>query len=191
MYEIVNPKLCPLLECVLAIVLVLHLALISWMDIRTRRIPNGLVCALVIWGLPYAILSAYGQGTGMVVALQVSAGGALAGVASTLAPLLAWRVFLRVRSNTGKMRSVMSCDTGAEHSGAENACAAKNEPLLLGGGDIKLFGALGVCLGFAVIDVLLLSCAAALVINVVRNRRVFAFGPYIALAAAIVLLGQW
>lgn len=61
----------------------------------------------------------------------------------------------------------------------------------MGGGDIKLLGVTGLYLGFAgTLLTLILSCVLGLVFNVVnRNRenKEFPFGPWIAIASAVVL----
>lgn len=67
----------------------------------------------------------------------------------------------------------------------------------LGGGDVKLLAALGAWLGWMALPrVLLISASAALIVVLVRRvaghlvaGQPFAFGPYLAAAGLIVLLG--
>ena len=78
------------------------------------------------------------------------------------------------------------------HGGAPHARDGGG-PGSIGGGDVKLFGVLGIFLGPAVVRVMLLAnLIAAVSISfavVVGRRRVstFAFGPYITAAVMIVL----
>jgi leader peptidase (prepilin peptidase)/N-methyltransferase len=67
----------------------------------------------------------------------------------------------------------------------------------LGGGDIKLFGVVGLYLGFiGTMFVMVFACLGGLLFNVIsrmkkkenEEEKVFPFGPWIAIAAAFMLL---
>lgn len=58
----------------------------------------------------------------------------------------------------------------------------------MGFGDIKLLGAVALWIGLLVWVALALACVLAVLCEVPRGRRVFAFGPYIAVASVVCLV---
>ena len=130
-------------------------------DIRTRTLPNNQVALLAVLGLIHNLLVTFSLGADVLSTVVGLIISALAIMSLTLALVL-----LPLRA--------FRC----------------GEPPL-GGGDIKLLGSIGLTVGYAVVPIVLFSCLAAIVVNLLLRRATFAFGPYLAVCTAIVLLAQW
>lgn len=138
---------------------------LSVFDARDRRIPNALVLVLALSALVQMGTQApFGGAAGAsVLAFWLGPAGAR----------LAWAAGVIVVAGGAEL--VARNLRGGRHS--------------LGLGDVKLLAAEALWLGEGVLFALALACvSAALVEGLLRRRRAFAFGPYIALASGACLV---
>ena len=168
---------------VLGLVMFGLLGLLSYIDIKTRTLPNKYVLLFAVCGFCYALLIALVQDVSL---LAVASNNVIHAV---LIMLLAMLPALFIRKGK-RVDELSSQESG---SGSVSVAVADGDfsQSLVGGGDIKLLGAIALCMGVLSYGVLFAGCVLALVINVILRRKTFAFGPYLAFCAAVVLVLQW
>lgn len=149
-----------------AIAVAVLLAGIAVCDLRSRRIPNALVIALVaVWALLHLGLCAAG-----VSVEQLPQAASMCGV-----PVWMLGLFRPVDPLKGLI-------TAAVVVGLLSAVAllyekASGKPAM-GAGDVKLIGALALFAGpWRLMVSLMIACAAALVASSIVRRRTFPFAP--------------
>lgn len=147
------------LSCMLLISLAAALIALSFVDARSRHIPNVLSASV-------ALLSVGQMALHDVLGLSV-----LSALVSCF-ERIAWAAILVV--------GLTLCETAwrALHSGSHG----------MGAGDIKLIGALTLWVGPAAPYALIAACILGTMYALVRRRRNFAFGPFLALAFGTCLL---
>lgn len=172
---------------ILAFALLATLAAIAQIDHATRLIPNGLVIAVAVIG------------AGALVAGLVPQSGTSLAAPLDLAPYLGTATGMPAP----ELVQTAFPAAGVTWAGRIGGALVASVPLLLlalaiggfGGGDIKLFAALGLCLGW---KLTLLTLFLAVVFGGVHGvyllatkragrKDTFAFGPFICAAATIAL----
>ena len=143
-------------------VLILLLIWLSIIDIRERRLPNGLVLAVTVLGLGYSLVKC------IYISNWIPLRDSLLGILLAAAPALLFSLlYFVLRGQEG-----------------------------FGAGDIKLLAASGLYFGIAGIALLPLASLLAALATLPQlafakekaREHTFAFGPYISVAAILLLL---
>ena len=165
----------PVLRLLATSSLCLSLAILAFIDARTRTLPRGIVRPLYAGGLAYAFLGAQLRFPGDVHALTVEAASSLLVGAAAAGMLVVLSAAIRL---LGRRRDAVG--TGARD----------DDTPPVGAGDIRLILALGIMLGGDLLPVLLVACMAACAYALVFRRPSFPFGPFLAAPAMVVLIAS-